>query len=98
MSEEGLKEAVKSPEAFGYLVYKGIEGAINGLEEYKISKKAFIQSKGNFIGKNFGNLIQDYADKLPFLERVAVRTLLSIQRTYSQPTSDYPRQRSGMIS
>ena len=49
MSE--LEEVLKDPNSLAFLVYKGIEGAMNAVEEIKVGKSAGIYKKG--VSKDF---------------------------------------------
>jgi len=73
---DDLKEISKDPNAFAFLIYKGIEGALSGLEEYRISKKIVYSNK--FFEKNFEDMIKGYLEDLPFLERTMIKTFLSL--------------------
>lgn len=63
MSE--LEEIIKDPNSLAFLIYKGIEGAINAVEEIKIGKNVGIYDKkfsNKFIEENFELLIKKYTE------------------------------------
>lgn len=72
MSEEVLKDK----DAILFLVYKGMEGIANGIEEYKVYKKSGIKEKT--IRKNFEKILESYIEGLPLTEKLMVKTILSL--------------------
>lgn len=76
MNEEDLKEITKNPDAVVFLIYKGIEGAMNGLEEYKLGKKNFANS--GEMKYDFGEIIDGYFNRLPYFERITLKTVMSL--------------------
>ncbi|MDI6798547.1 MAG: hypothetical protein QMD12_00915 [Candidatus Aenigmarchaeota archaeon] len=77
MSED-LKEIFKDSDALAFLIYKGLEGAVNGLEEYRICKKNSMELKNKILKKSIKGLLEEYIDKLPFFEKLAIKTFLSL--------------------
>ena len=60
-----LEEMLKDPNSLAFLVYKGIEGAMNATEEVRIGKNAGIYDKKfskGFIEDTFNLLVKKYTE------------------------------------
>lgn len=76
-----LKQALENPDALVFMLYKGIEAAMNALEEYKISENILPKTE-EIARKGMASLIEEmkrkYIEKLSFKEKLFIKVVMSI--------------------